>query len=92
MFVFYTSKYRSAKSTLWGDREPHTLFAEILRLIDGLAEASTDMTPNFINAVGLNRRALGPSRLPNGRLLVPDDTLDAVSDAPSGSSQAAKPG
>ena len=39
------------------------------------AEASTDMTPYVINAVGLNRRALGPPHLPNGRLLAPDRTL-----------------
>ncbi len=30
------------------------------------AEASTDMTPYFINVVGLNQRAPGPPHLPNG--------------------------
>ncbi len=39
------------------------------------AEASTDMTPYVINAVGLNRRAPGPRHLPNGRLLAPDCAL-----------------
>ncbi len=37
------------------------------------AEASTDMTPYVIAAVGLNRRASGSRHLPNGRLLAPDD-------------------
>ncbi len=32
------------------------------------AEASTDMTPHVINAIGLNRRAPGARHLPNGRL------------------------
>ncbi len=39
------------------------------------AEASTDMTPYFINVVGLNQRAPGPPHLPNGRFLAPDCTL-----------------
>ncbi len=39
------------------------------------AEASTDMTPYLINAVGFNRRAPDPPQLPNGRLLTPDRTM-----------------
>ncbi len=39
------------------------------------AEASTDMTPCIIAAVGLNRRAPGSRHLPNGCLLAPDCTL-----------------
>ncbi len=36
------------------------------------AEASTDVTPYVIDAVGWNRRPPGPRHLPNGRLLALD--------------------
>ncbi len=39
------------------------------------AAASADVTPCVIVAIGLNRRALDPSRLPDGRILVPDCAL-----------------
>ncbi len=40
-----------------------------------MAEAGADMTPYFIDEVGLNRRAPGPPHLPNDRFRAPDCTL-----------------
>ncbi len=42
------------------------------------AEASADMAPRGIAAVGLKRRAPGPPYLPNGRLLALECTLTCV--------------